>query len=572
MRGQKQRYETDIRAHTSKHLAFKENTKPNVNINMKGQKVPDDENIDINKIAQGERPKEGRNMANITAKQHKDKEAKRLVPEKVKRIQEQNDSKNIEAKRHMIEKAKIEALIEKHRVCTLKTPDEVNKLGTGKNAIEKGQEGTRKGKPPYKKATKDIQIKNSRKKGTEATNAETGKADTLLGDPMANTTTGIEKEKGQKDKIGIDDIGIFEFIFKGLPELPELEGIDEDRLRDLQNAIQEQLRKRDEERERNRTKRVQEFEKTFGFINSHLLKGVATIAELTKSDSRQPMGKIKPIDKMVMMSSLFDGMKPATSKQHYERFNLYINFQTKSGHLTDPVKEAIDLFEHTLDKTALVWFQMNKSKFKDLTMLKTMFLQRYNPWGKMKREQLQSWNILSFNPKTTDVDEHIDLINTLGDMVDQKEEAKKEKFIETMPTMIQTHLIMCKDWDTVKDTAKSLEHIIMKCDPPTLAMPMMATGATVPGLYSHIAHLVDKEEGDIPQLFKGAKPKQTRGRGKPKGKPQDQRQNPPKIQEVEETYSYESPNNYYHNTSNQSRGHRPYNGQSRNRQFRGFVP
>ena len=68
-RGQKQRYETDIRAHTSKCLAFKGSTKPNVNINTKGQKVPDDENIDINKIAQGERPKEGRNMANITAKQ-----------------------------------------------------------------------------------------------------------------------------------------------------------------------------------------------------------------------------------------------------------------------------------------------------------------------------------------------------------------------------------------------------------------------------------------------------------------------------------------------------------------------
>ena len=27
----------------------------------------------------------------------------------------------------------------------------------------------------------------------------------------------------------------------------------------------------------------------------------------------------------------------------------------------------------------------------------------------MKREQLQSWNILSFNPMSTDVDEHIDL-------------------------------------------------------------------------------------------------------------------------------------------------------------------
>ena len=474
----------------------------------------------------------------------------------------------------MIEKAKIEALIEKHRLRTPKTPDEVNKLGTGKNAKDKGQEGTEKGKPPYKKATKDIQIKKSRKKGTEAVNAKNGKQDTLLGDPIANTATGIEKakEKGQKDKIGINDIGIFEFIFRGLPELPDLEGIDEDRLRELQNAVQEQLHQRDEERERNITKRVQEFEKTFDFVNSHLLKGAATMAELTKVDNRQPMGKIKPTDKMVMMLSLFDGTKPAMSKQHYERFNLYINFQTKSGHLTNPVREGIDLFEHTLDKTALVWFQMNRSKFKDLIMLKMMFLQRYNPWGKRKREQLQSWNILSFNPKTTDVDEHIDLINTLRDMVDQKEEAKKEKFIETMPTMIQTHLIMCKDGATVKDTAKSLEHIIMKYDPPTPAMPMMATGATVLELYSHIAHSVDKEVGEIPPPFKGANPKQTRGRGKPKGKPQEQRQNPPKAQEVDETYTYENPNNYYHNAPSQSRGRRPYNGQSKNQQFRGFIP
>ena len=63
---------------------------------------------------------------------------------------------------------------------------------------------------------------------------------------MANTASGTEKEKekGQKDKIGIDDIEIFEFVFKGLPELSELEGIDEDRLRELQSAVQEQLCKR----------------------------------------------------------------------------------------------------------------------------------------------------------------------------------------------------------------------------------------------------------------------------------------------------------------------------------------
>ena len=321
--------------------------------------------------------------------------------------------------------------------------------------------------------------------------------------------------------------------------------------------------------------RVQEFEKTFDFVNSHLLKGVVTMAKLTKTDNRQTIGKIKPTDKMVMILSLFDGTKPEMSKQHYERFNLYINFQTKSGHLTDPVGEAIDLFEHTLDKTALVRFQMNRSKFKDLTTLKMMFLQKYNPWGKTKREQLQSWNILSFDPKKTDVDEHIDLINTLGDIVDQKEEAKKEKFIETMPMMIQTHLIKCKDWADVKDKAKFLKHIIRKCDPPTPAMPLMATGATVLGLYSHIAHSVDKEEGEIPPLFKRVKPKQTKGRGKPKGKPQEQRQNLPKTQEEDETYTYDSPNNYYHNDNytapSQNHGCRPFNGQSGNQQFRGFT-
>ena len=181
---------------------------------------------------------------------------------------------------------------------------------------------------------------------------------------------------------------------------------------------------------------------------------------------------------------------------------------------------------------------------------------------------------MSFDPKKTDADKHIDLINTLGDKVDQKEEAKMEKFIETVPTMIQTHLIICENWADVEDKAKSPKHIIQKCNPPTPAMPLVTMGATVPGLYSHITHLVDKEE-EIPPPFKGAKPKQIRGRGKLKGKPQGHRQNPPKAQEAEEAYAYDSSNNYYHNDNytapSQNRGHRPYNGQGGNWQFRGFT-
>ena len=40
--------------------------------------------------------------------------------------------KDKEAKRFTLEKAKIEALIEKHRPHTPKTPDKVNTSGTGK--------------------------------------------------------------------------------------------------------------------------------------------------------------------------------------------------------------------------------------------------------------------------------------------------------------------------------------------------------------------------------------------------------------------------------------------------------
>ena len=53
-----------------------------------------------------------------------------------------------------MEKAQIEALTEKHRPCTPKTPDEVNTMSTGKNTNTNGQKGIEKEKLPHKKATK----------------------------------------------------------------------------------------------------------------------------------------------------------------------------------------------------------------------------------------------------------------------------------------------------------------------------------------------------------------------------------------------------------------------------------
>ena len=51
------------------------------------QKVLDDEDIDIDKIVKGDKPKDDRNSATKTEKQYKEKESKRLALEKVKRIQ-----------------------------------------------------------------------------------------------------------------------------------------------------------------------------------------------------------------------------------------------------------------------------------------------------------------------------------------------------------------------------------------------------------------------------------------------------------------------------------------------------
>ena len=63
--------------------------------------------------------------------------------------------------------------------------------------------------------------------------------DALLGDPIVNTKKNTKKAKatGQTNSIGINAIRIYEFVFKGLPNLPDLEGMDEDRLFELQKNV-----------------------------------------------------------------------------------------------------------------------------------------------------------------------------------------------------------------------------------------------------------------------------------------------------------------------------------------------
>ena len=430
---------------------------------------------------------------------------------------------------------------------------------------EVGESSTEEAPPPliYGRKTNDpAKVKSSKRHRPVKV--------TPLESPMGNPH--VDKDAtGKPNTYAFDpnDVRIHEFFFEGEPNPKDLEGVEEGKILEIHRVFQQKLKERDAERERNITKKIQEYEQKYNFINKALLESVAQITEMTKPN--HSAARVKLADKMVMLPPLFDGTKPEVAKQHYERSNQYIKFQAKSGNIRDPIGEAIELFEHTLDKKALVLFQEHKDKFVDHTTLKTMFLQRYNPWGKTKRDQLQSWNILMFDPQKMDVDEHIDLINTLGDMLGQKEESKKDKFINTMPTTIQTHLITKKTWAETTKKAKESEHTIRKCDSPAAALPTLAKGTTFPGLYSHIAHSNDKDEMDIPQPFKGACPKQPKSRGRGKGKqPQQKPKNPPP-QTQGDQYNYEDTNNYYHNENyrGQSRGRRPYRGQNTGHSFRG---
>ena len=66
------------------HSALKDYTKPTTKVKIQRQKVPDDEDIDIDKVVKGDKPKDDGNSATKIENQYKEKEAKRLTLERPK--------------------------------------------------------------------------------------------------------------------------------------------------------------------------------------------------------------------------------------------------------------------------------------------------------------------------------------------------------------------------------------------------------------------------------------------------------------------------------------------------------
>ena len=210
-RGQKKRQKAAEAEIANIHLADIEIIKSNTRGRKKRQKVSDNEVIDIDKIAKDDTPRytikqelkdvlHARKLA--TEIERKLKENRKLQAEKARQLQIEKDLKEKEAKRHALEKAKITALIDKHRPRTPNTPKEVNIPGTGINANINDKEGAEKAQLPCKKATKASQIKSSHNKGTKPNK---DMLDALLGDPIVNAKKNTKKAKATERTDNIDE-------------------------------------------------------------------------------------------------------------------------------------------------------------------------------------------------------------------------------------------------------------------------------------------------------------------------------------------------------------------------------
>ena len=111
-----------------------------------------------------------------------------------------------------------------------------------------------------------------------------------MGNPHVDKdTTG----KAKSHAFDPTDMRVHEFSFEGAPNPKDLEGVEEDQILAIQRTFQQKLKERDVERERNITKKIQEYEQKYDFINKALLESVAQITEMTKSDHPAAASRVK---------------------------------------------------------------------------------------------------------------------------------------------------------------------------------------------------------------------------------------------------------------------------------------
>ena len=109
-----------------------------------------------------------------------------------------------------------------------------------------------------RKTTDPSKVKTSKKCGPTRVKP----LESSMDDPPADeNVTGTVKGRA----FDPTDVRIFQFFIQGAPNPKDLEGVKEDELLDIQRTIQEKLKERDEERERNITKRMKQYEQKYDY-------------------------------------------------------------------------------------------------------------------------------------------------------------------------------------------------------------------------------------------------------------------------------------------------------------------
>ena len=122
-------------------------------------------------------------------------------------------------------------------------------------------------------------------------------AEPSIDDPLPDSQATV---KASGHTLDLGDIGIYELLIQGAPNPPDLEGIEEDQLLEIQQNIQDKWKQRDEERERNITKRMKQYEEKYDFINKALVESIMHITEMTKTDHPMVAANVKSADKIVI--------------------------------------------------------------------------------------------------------------------------------------------------------------------------------------------------------------------------------------------------------------------------------
>ena len=98
-----------------------------------------------------------------------------------------------------------------------------------------------------------------------------------LESPMGNPH--VVKETTSKAKSYVfdpTDVQIYEFFSEGAPNPKDLEGVEEDQILAIQRTFEQKLKERDAERKRNITKKIQEYEQKYDFINRASIRECST--------------------------------------------------------------------------------------------------------------------------------------------------------------------------------------------------------------------------------------------------------------------------------------------------------